>query len=319
MRSLLQLPIRALASDKLSVFLFHKVPSQLDPLMPHDMDLASFEKLLDSVMQSFRVIPVTDAVSGLLTGKLPPRAACITFDDGYPSWCSGVIPALERRNMHATFYITAGQFSGRPLWHERIAHAVRHSTLQQLDIGHPAFPPMPLGSPVQRTAAVIHLEKFLKYLTLEAREDLLQQLEAVAGASVADVPRMSLQDLKAIHARGFEIGAHTDDHPILVYCTEERAREEIGTVRETLAGYVGAPIKSFAYPNGRPFADFSSLHVEMVKQAGYTSAVTTQWGVGGTGTSVFQIPRFTPWGKDPLRIALQLGRNLLTHPDCVDE
>lgn len=319
MKSLLQLPIRALASHKLSVFLFHKVPSQLDPLMPQDMDLASFEKLLDSVMQSFQVIPVSDAVAGLISGKLPPRAACITFDDGYPGWRNGVIPALERRNMHATFYITAGQFSGRPLWHERIANVVRHSTADSLDIGHPAFPAMPLTTPVQRTAVVIQLERFLKYLTLDAREELLQRLESLAGAKVDDVPRMSIEDLKAIHARGFEIGAHTDDHPILVYCTEERAKHEIGAVREVLAGHVGTPIKSFAYPNGRPFADFSSLHVDMVKRAGYTSAVTTQWGVGGAGTSVFQIPRFTPWGKDPLRIALQLGRNLMTNPDCVDE
>jgi peptidoglycan/xylan/chitin deacetylase (PgdA/CDA1 family) len=313
------LPIKILARGKLSVFLFHKIPLQADPLMPDDLDLPAFECLLDTVISSFQVISLDDAVVGLANSRLPPRAACITFDDGYESWVSGAVAALERRNLHATFFITTGQFEGRPLWHERIAHAVRHMTANVLDIDHPALQPLPLGNMTQRHGAVVKLEQFLKYFTLPAREDLLLRLESIAGVSMEKVPRLSLEDLRTIHNRGFGIGAHTDNHPILVYCDEDGARQEIGQVRETLGGHVGAPITTFAYPNGRPYADFSYKHVEMVKRAGYLSAVTTQWGVGDVGTSVFQIPRFTPWGSDPMSIAWQLGRNLLTHPDCVDE
>ena len=317
--SLVNLPIKLLAHGKLSVFLFHKVPLHQDPLMSMDLDLAAFERLLDTVISSFRVIPLEDAVAGLINGNLPPRAACITFDDGYSDWLNGVVPALERRNMHATFFITSGQFEGRPLWHERIAHAVRNASLGPLDIGHPAFFPIHIQTDADRAAAVSRLEHFLKYLTLPARDGLLRYLEAVVGVNMTDVPRMSLADLRALHARGFAVGAHTDNHPILVYCDEATAYQEIGQVRETLSGYIKAPVTSFAYPNGRPFADFSSRHIQMVKRAGYTSAVTTQWGVGGLGTSVYQIPRFTPWGNDPLRITWQLGRNLLTLPDRVEE
>jgi len=315
----LSLPVRLLAHSKLSVFLFHKIPSHPDPLMPQDMDLDSFEQLLDTVVATFKVIPLEDAAAAMRANTLPRRAACITFDDGYASWINGVVPALCKRNLHATFYITAGQFYGRPLWHERIANAVHRCGTDVLKLDHPAFVSLPLTTMPQRTAAVLYLERGLKYLTLHARNELLLMLEALAGASSAQVPVMPLADLRAMHAMGFGIGAHTDDHPILIYCDETAASREIGQTREELSGLIGSPVTSFAYPNGHPFADYSSRHVELVKQAGYTSAVTTQWGVATAATSPFQIPRFTPWGNNPLSIAWQLSRNLLTHPDCVDE
>ena len=287
--------------------------------MPQDMDLASFERFLDTVVSAFNVIPLADAATALRNHKLPARAACMTFDDGYASWWSGVVPALRKRNLHATFYITAGQFFGRPLWHERISNAVMHYENEILKLGHPAFVPLPLGTIQQRTAAVLYLERGLKYLTLPARNELLLELEALTGTFPAQVAVMPLSDLRDMHAMGFDIGAHTDDHPILVYCNEATARREIGQTREELSGLIGGAVSSFAYPNGHPFADFTSRDVELVKQAGYTSAVTTQWGVATASTSPFQIPRFTPWGNKPLSIAWQLGRNLLTQPDCVDE
>lgn len=311
--------LQLLSRGKLSVFLFHKVPVDLDPVAPQDIGLRKFEHLLDDVLNQFQIISLEDGVRGLQAGKLPARAACITFDDGYVDWLPGMAPALERRNMHATLFITAGQFDGRPLWHERIAGAVRALRQPTLDLQYPAIPPIDVSSLPARQAAVVLLESKLKYLTLEVREELLLRMEAQAGVSAAQVPRMSADQLRELHARGFSIGAHTYDHPILDYCDQDRALQEIGGVREILEGMIGAPVRTFAYPNGRPYVDFSSHHVAMVKRAGYASAVTTQWGTAEIGSSVYQIPRFTPWGKDPLRFMLQLGRNMMTAPERVPE
>lgn len=308
-----------LAHDKLSVFLFHKVPVQPDPLVPQDVSLAEFEYLLDTVMSQFQIISLADGVRGLTGGRLPPRAACITFDDGYADWLPGMAPALQRRDMHATLFITAGQFDGKPLWHERIAQAIRAHAEPVLDLKFPAIAPIDLASLPARQAAVARLEHALKYLSLQLREELLLRLEASAGVQAADVRSMSVAQLRELDQRGFSIGAHTYDHPILDYCGQEEAVREIGGVREILEGLIGSPVRMFAYPNGRPYVDFSSHHVAIVKRAGYASAVTTQWGVAHRGSSVYQIPRFTPWGKDPLHFMLQLGRNLMTAPERVPE
>lgn len=314
-RSALQL----LSRGKLSVFLFHKVPVESDPMVPQDVSLREFEYLLDAVLSQFEIISLEDGVQGLTAGRLPPRAACITFDDGYADWLQGMAPALQRRNMHATLFITAGQFDGKPLWHERIARAIRVMQGPVLDLRFPAIAPIDVAGLRARQKAVTRLERELKYLTLELREELLLRLEAAAGVHAADVPRMSVEQLRELDRRGFSIGAHTYDHPILDYCDQQQAVREIGGVREILAGLLGSPVRMFAYPNGRPYVDFSSHHVSIVKRAGYSSAVTTQWGAAEIGSSVYQIPRFTPWGKDPIRFMLQLGRNLMTAPERVPE
>lgn len=311
--------LQSLSKDKLSVFLFHKVPQQCDPLVPADLDMARFEYLLDHTFSKLHVLPLEEAIGRLQTGILPRRAACITFDDGYPDWLAGVAPALRRRNLHATFFITSGQFDGVPLWHERILAAVRRLSGPSLDLGIPFLPAQPVASTDDRRRQIQSLEQELKYLTLYRREQILQQLEAEAGVHAADVPVMSEAQLRDLHSQGFAIGAHTALHPILDYCNAEEAEREIGGARERLQAIVRGPVNGFAYPNGRPYADFSRLHVDAVKRAGYRYAVTTHWGVADASTSPYQIPRFTPWAERDWHVTFQLVRNLMTEPMQVPE
>jgi peptidoglycan/xylan/chitin deacetylase (PgdA/CDA1 family) len=195
--------LEALSKDKLSVFLFHKVPQRADPLMPGDITLASFERLLDQVVSQFRVLPLEDAVTRLHSGRLPRRAACITFDDGYADWMTGALPVLRQRNLHATFFITTGQFGGLPLWHERIQAAVRALPGSVLDIGMPSLGLPSAATLADRQALVVQLEQELKYLTLAAREQALLRLEAAAGVQPEQLPRMSEAQLTTATSRSW--------------------------------------------------------------------------------------------------------------------
>lgn len=311
--------LQSLSKDKLSVFLFHKVPLQFDPLVPHDVSMARFEHLLDHTLSQFNVLPLEDAVKLLQSGRLPRRAACITFDDGYVDWMTGALPALKQRNLHATFFVTTGQFDGLPLWHERIQAAVRAMPGSVFDIGIPTMGELSLATLSDRQALVVRLEQELKYLTLVAREQALLRLEATAGVLPEALPRMTEAQLRDLHSQGFGVGGHTINHPILNFCDEQEIVKEVAGVREQLQAIVGGAIAGFAYPNGRPHADFSSRHVDAVRRAGYAYAVTTHWGVANQTTSPFQIPRFTPWAKREWHATFQAGRNLLVQPLQVPE
>jgi hypothetical protein len=59
----------------------------------------------------------------------------------------------------------------------------------------------------------------------------------------------------------------------------------------------GQAPQEFAYPNGRPGTDFAPIHEEMVRDAGYSSAVSTEWSIARYGTSVYRIPRIGPWWR----------------------
>jgi peptidoglycan/xylan/chitin deacetylase (PgdA/CDA1 family) len=311
--------LHLIASEKLSVFLFHKVPPSADALVPNDLDHEKFSVVLDFVAEHFHVLPLADAVKLLAEGKLPARAASITFDDGYPEWPQGVAEILARRSIPATFFITTGQFEGRPMWHERLANVVRTFRGDVLDTRAVRLPPLEVGAPAQRAAAVQALEFHFKYLPPAIRDRFLAELEASVGARMEDVPAFSTKDLAVIADKGFEIGAHTVDHPILGLCNADLARDEIGKTREILEGIIRRPVRSFAYPNGRPGVDFSYRHIDMVKAAGYDYAVTTQWGVARRDTSPFQIPRFTPWGPSRRQMSFQVLRNIFTLPESIPE
>ena len=310
--------VRFLTRNKLSVFLFHAVPPK-SPSIPQDFDLPQFEAMLGVIRSHFKVIPLDDAVRAMKRGKLPPRSACLTFDDGYASWMDGVVPLLERESLHATFYITTGQFDGLPTWHERVAQAVVALPGKVFDIPGFGLPPLPIATLEERRRAFTLVEQFLKYQCLESREHLMQKIERVACVLPDSVHGMTVPQLKALAAKGFGIGAHTHSHPILSQCDATTARNEIGQARETLESMLAQKVIAFAYPNGRPSADFTSEHVAMVKAAGYQHAVTTHWGAASADTSEFEIPRFTPWGPSPERMALQLARNLLTPPKVLGQ
>jgi peptidoglycan/xylan/chitin deacetylase (PgdA/CDA1 family) len=312
---------RVLSQGKLTVLLFHKVPSRVHPLATGELDLAEFERVLQSTLRRFRVIPLEEALTGLRHGTLPPCAACITFDDGYPDWLSGVVPILERHGAHATFFITTGQFDGVPMWHERILHAVAGAPpdVAPIQLQEVGGSPIVIGQGLARREAVQQLDELVKYQAPGLKERLLQQLEQHTGADVAQVPVMTADSLRAIHARGFGIGGHAVSHPILRLCTPEQAYREMAEAKEALEAIIRAPVRAFAYPNGVPDRDFSAEHVAMVRRAGYTSAVTTHCGAATGATSAFQIPRFTPWGPSFMKMDLQFARNLTQSPRTLAE
>jgi peptidoglycan/xylan/chitin deacetylase (PgdA/CDA1 family) len=61
-----------------------------------------------------RTLPLADAVAALAAGRVPDRAVCITFDDGYRSVYTDAVPALRAHGMTATVFLTVGETSGAP-------------------------------------------------------------------------------------------------------------------------------------------------------------------------------------------------------------
>lgn len=301
--------VRYLGRNSITVLLFHKVPGLQDSMVPRDPDLSRFKQVLDFVLEHFNVVPLGDVATGLATGKLPKNAACITFDDGYIGWLEGIAPELLRRNAHATFFLTTGQFSGEPMWHERIIQAVAKAPPSGISMPGFGLGALPSTSLADKQAAVVSLQALLKYQTLNRRNAMLESLENHCGVGIESLPLMPAADIKQLFNMGFGIGTHTVNHPILTHTTQAEAIYEIGATREQLEGIIGGTVDSFAYPNGIPGTDFQAKHIAMVRNAGYRYAVTTQNGVIRMGCSVYQMPRFTPWGPDWFRMLLQLLRN----------
>ncbi|QJD99891.1 glycosyltransferase [Massilia forsythiae] len=314
MRGALSMLSPAGPSARLSLLLFHKVPTLADPLASSELNLERFEHMLDVVAANANVLPLSEASAALKRGTLPARAVALTFDDGYAEWIDNVAPALLRRKLPATFFVTTGHIEGGVLWHERILAAVRALPAHGAHLPKVLGPYPDLDAPGCRERLVERLQAHLKYAPLGQRLDAIEQLESQACRPLILPPGFDAASVRTLHGQGFEIGAHTVHHPILNECTAAQARAEIGDCKAQLEAIIGGAVHSFAYPNGRPNQDFHRDHVQMVKAAGYHTAVTTSIGVASAATDPLQLPRFTPWGLSEERITFQLARNMLTKP-----
>src|SRR5271166_853940 len=88
-------------------------------------------------------------------------------------------------------------------------------------------------------------------------------------------------------AAGHQIGSHTVSHPDLTRLPTGDAQEEIRASRKWLEDTFGVSVSHFSYPQGA----FDDRILEMVREAGYNTAVTTQFGVNDVGTDVYRLRR----------------------------
>jgi peptidoglycan/xylan/chitin deacetylase (PgdA/CDA1 family) len=100
---------------------------------------------------------------------------------------------------------------------------------------------------------------------------------------------MDTAQVKEWLAAGHEIGSHTLTHPHLTRISPQRAREEIFASRKKLEDLFGVPVRHFCHPYG----DWNAAVRDLVVEAGYETACTTEFGVNGAGTSPFELRRIT--------------------------
>jgi len=105
----------------------------------------------------------------------------------------------------------------------------------------------------------------------------------------AGEPLMDKAQIGEWLAAGHEIGSHTLTHPFLTWLLVGRAREEIVVSKKKLEDLFGRPIEHFCYPYG----DWNHAIRDLVAEAGYKTAFTTQSGINLPGESPFLLKRFT--------------------------
>ena len=298
----------------LTILIFHRVLPAPDPLFPDEVDVARFDTICRCLKQWFQVLPLAKAVQALAAGRLPARAAAITFDDGYADNHDAAMPVLQRHGLSATFFIATGFLDGGVMWNDQVIEALRRSARADIDLGDIGLPAarLALGSVAERRSAVDAVLTAAKYLALDDRAKVMQRLLAVCGVASPQGLMMSSRQVQAMHSRGMGIGAHTVNHPILARLSAGAAQEEMGRSKAQLESLLQTPVGLFAYPNGRPERDYVAPNVAAVQALGFDAAVSTAPGVAVAGSDLFQIPRFTPWDRAPWRFGLRLARNLRT-------
>lgn len=292
-----------------TIFVFHSVENGRSPGVGSWVtSVQSFRNQLDFIQEEFEVEPVSDMLSSRKRDRTGKPRACITFDDGDPSWLGAVRRELLIRNLRATFYVATDQIKNRPIWHDRLSFCLNSVSDKKIDMPWLGIRNLSFATTIERSKVADALARLFKYQTPNVREQMLERLEIATGVK-CNSTGLSAEDLCALANDGHEIGSHTKSHPILSHCDDGFAMDEIGGSKEILESILRLPIKSFSYPNGKPAIDYLGKHVEMVKKTGYKSAVSTSHGGFSDEAGMWEIPRFSPWGETRHRMRRQVFLN----------
>lgn len=300
-------------NDRLVTLMYHRVLARPDPFYSWDVDTVAFDWQLAVLKRYFNVLPLTEAVERLQRKTLPPRAVCITFDDGYADNYEIALPILQRHQLHATFFIATGYLDGGRMWNDTLVEAVRVAgdTLDLTSLGLGTYALTDIAARVRAAKALL---KLLKYLQPAERMQKTAEIAAVIGQKLPDNLMMTSAQLQALSKAGMAIGAHTMSHPILLRVSDQESRREIEGSVSRLRELLGHDISTFAYPNGQPGKDYGLRDVENVRRSGIKAAVSTAWGYANASTDVHQLARIAPWDTTPARFALRVFRSYFGAP-----
>ena len=295
LRALEQLPTQA----GVLVFNHHRIGDRERCEYDRELFSASAEQFEYQVAYVKRRFPVLlpHELAEMIARKKPLTRmhAMITFDDGYIDNYTIAYKVLSQYKVPAAFYLVSS-FVGTDIlpWWDVIAYLVRHSRNTSLNLSYCEERPVRLEP--DREAAVATVVAAYKSELNRDPAAFIAELSGQTGVEIRGEGRRFLdwEEAREMAAGGMEIGAHTHTHPIISKLSPEEQRDELERSKGILEERLGRPVTSLAYPNGSP-RDFTPITLQLVKEAGYTTAFSFYGGVNRNGwQQPFDLLRVSP-------------------------
>ncbi len=204
----------------------------------------------------------------------------LTFDDGYHDNYTHAFTLAKELQVPITIFLIPGYIESRkPFWWlegRRLANLTQVDkvtlegyTYQLERPGERDKLAQAIDSHLFHATSVAEREAFLQH----AREALVIPLETRVEETVRPLTWTEIREMK--QSGWVSFGAHTMHHPILAYLTDpEEVNGEVCDCRRVLEQQLGHPIRTFAYPVGKP-EHIGEEGLRAVRNTGYSWAVTT--------------------------------------------
>lgn len=270
------------------------------PLRPQ-LSVSQLEKYLRILARRYRFITLDEAVD-MIRGRRPLQKYCLvfTFDDGYRNNVTQALPVLRRYGAPATIFLATGHVEEqRPFWFDRLDYVLQRACTKPRDIG--IDDEIITFHGADRDALRRSYSR-LRSVAKRMKDDgeMRAALDAIASALESESGRSLQGEAKAddwaavltwdeIRKAQGEVGfgSHTVDHVRLALVPPEVARDQLIRSKEAMESHTDMPCRHFCYPSG----NFSPAVMELVRECGYESAVTTQEGTNRIGDDVFALRR----------------------------
>jgi peptidoglycan/xylan/chitin deacetylase (PgdA/CDA1 family) len=269
----------------------------------------------------FQPLSLPEFIERLRRGRLPSRAAVVTFDDGYEDNLANAKPILSRYGVPAAVFVTTGYMTGdREFWWDELERLLLQPghlpEVIRLNIGGVPYEwdlrdstdytseecsrharwdvSQGDNTPTRRHEVYRSLCQLLRPLSHAERRPLLDHLTLASRADSA--PRVTHRTLSAPQVKDLAagglvtVGAHTVTHPRLSALPLDRQCEEIDLSKRHLEHVLDQSVTTFAYPYGSRL-DYSGHTVAAVRDSGFAGACSNFFEPITRRTDPLQLPR----------------------------
>lgn len=290
------------------VLLYHRIvedalwDSELDPSIC--IRSGDFEKQMEYIRDYCTPIPLSEMVYRMRNKIRPDKLyVSVSFDDGYSDNYTLGLPALEKYNIKATVFISAGYVENNdmmPYWDE-VTHFAKQSDdpLSLPDInGHECY--FNLNSLKGKRKFLSAVTRW-NYQCPQSTDEILRLIRKRNTGGYKKTNSFFTWDmLKEAMASGhYEAGCHTMTHPVLGFI-DDHGKREIEESKSVLENHLQIPVHLFSYPLGG--ANVITPEVcSVVRKAGFIAAFTNNAGINSEQEDLFLIKRIPVPGGENLR------------------
>lgn len=269
---------RRRSSDRLLTLCYHSVIPQVQPheryRCRNAVSVREFRAHLEILRKRFTPVSADQVANWLSDGiELPPRPVLISFDDGYRNNLTHAAAELNRFGFPAIVFVATGFIDGkRLLWTQELDELVLQWEAERL--------PLPDGGEVlmrgehaSRDELAERIRQSCKRLSVDRRQSYLEMLRSEGRLSLQQWQRelyefMTWDEVRELAGRGFAVGSHTVNHPILAQLGPEELDRELQDSKAAVERQLGRPCRWIAYPNGSR-SDVSAAVFAAASRAGY--------------------------------------------------
>lgn len=285
-------PFQWAVRDKVLILMYHRFSFEAHP---QKISAGEFAAHLEYLRKHNRVLPLSEAVEFLQNGKsLPPNSVVITIDDGYADAGEIAFPLLKKFQMPAAVYVVSDFLDGKCwLWTDLMRFVLQQTKINKIEIRFENDKiESVLKDNLQRLEIAGRVNSHLKKLPDDLKEKKIAEIAAALEVEIPEKPvaefaPVSWEKAREMDAEGVRIESHTVRHPILTGIEPEKLDFELKNSKKRLEEVLERRVENFCYPNG----SYNETVQKAVKNAGYKSATTTEYGFNSGNQDVFLLKR----------------------------
>lgn len=267
------------------VFLYYHMISDVRDI-PHLRNLyryksiKQFNKDLDYLQRHFR----TSSIKEVLGEKNPgEKTFVLTFDDGFREMYEIVAPLLESRGINAVFFINNNFIDNKSMNYKHKASLLTDSIhkgglFERTEVWHVLSPGSAVGTDVELIKGIMSVP----YRKRDKLDRMAEIMDVDFKAYLREQkPYMTTLQIESLRSRGFEIGAHSLDHPDYSELDQKEQEHQTFNSMEGIAQLFDLKDKYFAFPNSDRGASGS-----LMAQLKAGDKVDWSFGTGGISRSL---------------------------------